>query len=74
MFNKRIDCRYCQQTEFVKKHGVARSGYQRYYCSSCRRTFQAKYIYTINKKEETQSSHEVNKQQLKYSDTAALTI
>ncbi|SQI36573.1 Transposase and inactivated derivatives [Leminorella richardii] len=46
MFNKKIPCRYCTRTHTVKKHGTARSGYQRYWCNHCRRTFQMKYIYS----------------------------
>ena len=45
MFREKVPCRYCHQTGTVKKHGTARSGHQRYMCSSCNRTFQVKYIY-----------------------------
>jgi transposase-like protein len=29
----------------VRKHGIAPSGLQRYFCISCKRTFQVSYIY-----------------------------
>ncbi|SQI36590.1 Transposase and inactivated derivatives [Leminorella richardii] len=49
MFKVKVQppCRHCQQTQHVKRHGTARSGYQRYYCQSCKRTFQIKYIYAV---------------------------
>ncbi|SQI43516.1 Transposase and inactivated derivatives [Leminorella richardii] len=48
MFNKKILCRHCGSCEGIIKHGSGKSGYQRYRCLSCRRTFQAKYIYKIS--------------------------
>lgn len=42
-------CPYCNERSGVRKHGRARTGLQRYYCSHCRRTFQVKYIYHIYK-------------------------
>ncbi len=45
MFRKKVDCRYCNQNDFVRKHGTGCTGYQRYYCTYCQRTFQIKYIY-----------------------------
>lgn len=42
-------CPYCHDRNYVRKHGKARSGLQRYYCSECQRTFQTKYIYQIDK-------------------------
>lgn len=45
MINK-IKCPYCDITDNVRKHGFGRSGYQRYYCACCRKTFQSKYIYS----------------------------
>ncbi|MBC8949975.1 IS1-like element transposase [Xenorhabdus sp. TS4] len=40
-----VKCRFCQQTEFVKKQGKGNSGHQRYRCLSCKRTFQLEYAY-----------------------------
>ncbi|WP_425482130.1 transposase [Budvicia diplopodorum] len=51
VFNKLFSspplCPYCNITSRVKKHGKGRTGYQRYFCTSCSRTFQTKYIYNI---------------------------
>ncbi|WP_159566326.1 IS1/IS1595 family N-terminal zinc-binding domain-containing protein [Budvicia diplopodorum] len=41
-------CHHCDETNSVRKHGKARSGIQRYYCSACRKTFQVKYLYQGN--------------------------
>lgn len=41
-------CHLCGQFNCVRKHGFARSGFQRYYCTSCKRTFQINYIYQGN--------------------------
>lgn len=41
-------CHHCNQTRRVRKHGKGRSGIQRYYCQSCKKTFQTKYIYKAN--------------------------
>ncbi|WP_187655748.1 IS1 family transposase, partial [Xenorhabdus sp. PB62.4] len=40
-----VKCRFCQRTEFVKKHGKGDAGHQRYRCLSCKRTFQLEYAY-----------------------------
>ncbi|CBJ82531.1 Insertion element iso-IS1N protein insA [Xenorhabdus bovienii SS-2004] len=40
-----VKCRFCGQTTSVKKHGKGEGGHQRYYCQSCRRTFQLEYTY-----------------------------
>ncbi|WP_414079707.1 IS1 family transposase [Xenorhabdus bovienii] len=32
-----VNCRFCDQTTPVKKHGKGEGGHQRYYCPSCRR-------------------------------------
>ncbi len=40
-----VKCRFCQQIEFVKKHGKGDAGHQRYRCFSCKRTFQLEYAY-----------------------------
>ncbi|SIP72765.1 Insertion element iso-IS1N protein insA [Xenorhabdus innexi] len=37
--------RFCQQVEYVKKHGKGEAGHQRYRCLSCKRTFQLDYAY-----------------------------
>lgn len=44
-----VKCRYCQQTQPVRKHGTSRSGFPRYYCQLCRRTFQINYRYNAHK-------------------------
>ncbi|MBE5202484.1 hypothetical protein IG605_015265 [Pectobacterium quasiaquaticum] len=38
-----VACRYCQQTEPVRKHGTGKAGFPRYSCQHCRRTFQINY-------------------------------
>lgn len=53
MFNQKVECKYCHRTEGVKRHGTGHSGYQRYRCLLCKRTFQSKYVYIIYK-EKTQ--------------------
>ena len=47
LFQPKVKCRYCHKTEYVKRHGKGRSGYQRYRCLECRKTFQDKYIYNV---------------------------
>ncbi|WP_072038135.1 IS1/IS1595 family N-terminal zinc-binding domain-containing protein [Pectobacterium brasiliense] len=42
-------CRYCQQTEPVRKHGTGKAGLPRYSCQHCRRTFQINYRYNAHK-------------------------
>lgn len=49
MFKRRVCCRYCSRTNAVKKHGTAPSGYQRYRCGHCQKTFQINYIYQAYK-------------------------
>lgn len=41
-------CHHCGEINSVRKHGKARSGIQRYYCSVCRKTFQVQYLYQGN--------------------------
>ncbi|AWH87496.1 IS1/IS1595 family N-terminal zinc-binding domain-containing protein [Limnobaculum parvum] len=41
-------CHHCSKMDCIRKHGLARSGVQRYYCTSCKRTFQVRYIYLGN--------------------------
>lgn len=48
-----VPCKYCSQTHTVRKHGMARSGYQRYFCVQCCKTFQRKYIYNVHNKRES---------------------
>ncbi|MBV7690854.1 hypothetical protein KV701_03635 [Limnobaculum sp. M2-1] len=43
-----IICHHCGRKNCVRRHGRARSGLQRYYCSGCGRTFQISYIYQGN--------------------------
>ncbi|AWH88930.1 transposase-like zinc-binding domain-containing protein [Limnobaculum parvum] len=38
-------CHHCSEADSVKKHGIAKSGHQRYYCALCKKTFQTNYIY-----------------------------
>lgn len=51
MYNRKVECRYCHQKSGTRKHGTGRSGYQRYRCTLCGRTFQNKYIYIAYKAE-----------------------
>lgn len=44
-----VKCRFCEQTEPVKKHGNGTGGYQRYRCQMCKRTFQLDYSYNACK-------------------------
>ncbi|MDR0807321.1 MAG: hypothetical protein LBN41_11400 [Enterobacteriaceae bacterium] len=45
-------CRYCNKQGTVNKHGYAQSGKRRYYCVSCKRSFQGAYIYSSYKEQE----------------------
>lgn len=45
LFRPKVKCRYCEQSSTVKMHGKVRTGYQRYRCTACQKTFQGKYIY-----------------------------
>lgn len=49
VFQLKIKCRYCGQSEGVRMHGKGRTGYKRYRCTFCNKTFQAKYIYNAYK-------------------------
>ncbi|QTL39800.1 IS1 family transposase [Xenorhabdus budapestensis] len=44
-----VVCRYCGQTEPVRKHGTGKAGFPRYYCKDCRKTFQLNYRYNGHK-------------------------
>ncbi|PHM71727.1 IS1 family transposase [Xenorhabdus sp. KJ12.1] len=35
-----VKCQFCQQIEYVKKHGKGEAEHQHYRCFSCKRTFQ----------------------------------
>ncbi|SFC32334.1 hypothetical protein SAMN02745723_10272 [Pragia fontium DSM 5563 = ATCC 49100] len=60
-------CRFCGEVEGVRKHGSGKSTkIQRYYCTHCAKTFQAKYIYNIIQPD-VSSSDVVNK--TRYSST-----
>ncbi|EUD06281.1 InsA N-terminal domain protein [Providencia alcalifaciens R90-1475] len=40
-----VKCPFCLQTSSVKKHGLGSTGYQRYCCQDCCRSFQLDYEY-----------------------------
>ncbi|MDC9598334.1 IS1-like element transposase [Xenorhabdus anantnagensis] len=40
-----VVCRYCGQTKPVPKHGTGKTGFPRYYCKNCQKTFQLNYRY-----------------------------
>lgn len=40
-----VKCPFCERTDPVKKHGYGKSGYQRYRCQSCKRSFLLDYAY-----------------------------
>ncbi|WP_415270875.1 transposase-like zinc-binding domain-containing protein [Leminorella richardii] len=46
LFLPEVKCRYCGKSDSVRKHGKGRSGYPRYKCMDCNKTFQTKYIYS----------------------------
>ncbi|VFS61973.1 IS1/IS1595 family N-terminal zinc-binding domain-containing protein [Leminorella grimontii] len=56
MFNRKVHCRHCGSSEGIIKHGSGKTGYQRYRCMTCMRTFQAKYIYNISSFREKKSA------------------
>lgn len=41
-------CHYCEDSQHVRKHGASRARIQRYFCKSCNKTFQTRYIYQGN--------------------------
>lgn len=45
MATVKVKCRFCQQTELVKKQGKGDADHQRYRCLSCNQTFQLEYTY-----------------------------
>ena len=44
-----VNCRFCQQAESVRKHGLGTTGFQRSRCLDCKRTFQLNYAYEAYK-------------------------
>lgn len=44
-----VKCRYCKETEQVKKAGYSISKQQRYYCGSCNKYFQIDYLNNASK-------------------------
>jgi len=44
-----VNCRFCNQTECVRKHGTETAGLQRFRCLDCKRSFQLDYAYEANK-------------------------
>jgi len=40
-----VKCRFCNQIDYVKKHGEGSMKHQRYRCYQCNKTFQLDYIY-----------------------------
>lgn len=48
MANLLVNCPSCQ-SEWVYRHGTARSGLQRYRCRDCHHCFQLEYVYEANK-------------------------
>lgn len=41
----KVNCRFCNQTDPVRKHGTGTAGFQRYRCLDCQRSFQLDYAY-----------------------------
>ena len=40
-----VNCRFCHQSEFVRKHGFGSAGFQHFRCLNCKRSFQLNYSY-----------------------------
>ncbi len=40
-----VPCRFYGETQPVRKHGTGSTGYQRFRCLDCKRTFQLDYAY-----------------------------
>jgi transposase-like protein len=38
-----VNCRFCNQSNAVRKHGKGAAGYQGFRCLDCQRTFQLDY-------------------------------
>ncbi len=50
-----VNCRFCNQTEHVRKHGISVSGFQRFRCLECKRSFQLDYAYEAYKLSKSKS-------------------
>ncbi|MEI8671034.1 IS1 family transposase [Vibrio sp. SA48] len=44
-----VQCRFCNKTEPVRKHGKGHSGFPRFRCLDCRKSFQLDYVYEARK-------------------------
>ena len=44
-----VNCRFCNQSEPVRKHGIGAAGFQRFRCLDCKRSFQFDYAYEAYK-------------------------
>ncbi|GAD74070.1 putative transposase [Vibrio azureus NBRC 104587] len=44
-----VNCRFCNQSEPVRKHGIGAAGFQRFRCLDCKRSFQLDYAYEAYK-------------------------
>lgn len=44
-----VQCRFCHKTEPVRKHGKGHSGFPRFRCMECRKSFQLDYVYEARK-------------------------
>ncbi len=54
MSKNQVLCRFCKKSETIRKHGKGRSGYPRYFCTTCNKTFQLDFIYKAYKERDTQ--------------------
>ena len=41
----KVYCRFCKNSNSVRKHSMGSTGYQRYRCLDCKKTFQLHYVY-----------------------------
>lgn len=46
-----VQCRFYNKTEPVRKHGKGHSGFSRFRCIECRKSFQIDYVYEASKPE-----------------------
>ena len=44
-----VNCRFCNETNPVRKHGIGSAGFQRFRCLDCKRSFQLDYAYEAYK-------------------------
>lgn len=49
MATTQVNCRFCNKTEPVRKHGIGAAGFQRFRCLDCKRSFQLDYVYEAYK-------------------------